>query len=295
VLVEPRAWEKWNGVNERCCIIGCGVVGSTMLRADRAAIGIERDRARRAELAAAGHAVTDDLRAAEDASLVFVCLGTPCDPRGRVDRSTIEACLADLDELALRDDAIIVLRSTLPPRYVPTAMRRPVLVNPEFLRAHRPDEDFHAPPFVLVGARAEDRPHASRVFAWYDGVGTFPDQRLVSVETALLTKYAFNWWRCVKVEFANLLGDAAAAWGADIDGVMALFAAERDLNLSMAYLRPGAPFGGECLPKDLLAGARELGDAAALLDTVFERNHERGGPDPRRRLRVVAASGEPGA
>ena len=56
---------------------------------------------------------------------------------------------------------------------------------------------------------------------------------------------------------------------------MRTFCLDRKLNLSQAYLRPGTPFGGSCLPKDLRAlvhYARRLDLPATLLGGVIESN-----------------------
>jgi GDP-mannose 6-dehydrogenase len=54
-----------------------------------------------------------------------------------------------------------------------------------------------------------------------------------------------------------------------------MFLADTKLNISPAYLRPGGPFGGSCLPKDLgamLALAREVGVQAPVLAGTMESN-----------------------
>lgn len=56
---------------------------------------------------------------------------------------------------------------------------------------------------------------------------------------------------------------------------MELFAEDRQLNISDAYLRPGMPFGGSCLPKDVAAMgamARERGLDLPLLGSITASN-----------------------
>jgi GDP-mannose 6-dehydrogenase len=58
---------------------------------------------------------------------------------------------------------------------------------------------------------------------------------------------------------------------------MADFVRDRALNVSAAYLRPGAPFGGSCLSKDVAALGRQAAAhdfRAPLLDAILPSNHE---------------------
>ena len=69
-----------------------------------------------------------------------------------------------------------------------------------------------------------------------------------------MLKYVDNsWQRPTKIGFANEIGSMAKALGLDSRKLMAEFERDTTLNISSAYLVPGAPYGGSCLPKDLAA------------------------------------------
>jgi GDP-mannose 6-dehydrogenase len=97
----------------------------------------------------------------------------------------------------------------------------------------------------------------------------------VPFAVAEMVKFADNSWHAVKVAFANEIGRIGLARGVDPQAVADIFLADTKLNVSPTYLRPGGPFGGSCLPKDLagmLSLAREAGLSVPLLAGTRESN-----------------------
>ncbi len=97
------------------------------------------------------------------------------------------------------------------------------------------------------------------------------------VPTAEAIKYADNAFHGLKIGFANELGAVCRALGVDSHQVMDVFLADRKLNISPAYLRPGFAFGGSCLPKDLrsLVHAAQRADVSVpILAHVLPSNAE---------------------
>ena len=92
---------------------------------------------------------------------------------------------------------------------------------------------------------------------------------------AEMGKFVDNSWHAVKVAFANEIGRIAIARGIDPQAVAEIFLADTKLNVSPYYLRPGGPYGGSCLPKDLsgmLALARDSGLAVPVLAGARDSN-----------------------
>lgn len=203
----------------------------------------------------------------------MLCVGTPSQPSGNIDLGYIESVAAQIGTaLAELDHAhTVVIRSTVMPG---TAQRvgeileqtsgrtlgdgLAVAVNPEFLREGQGVADFFAPPLVLIGA--DDENTAAQIAELYAGI----DAEVLVEPTRLaeMVKYANNSWHAVKVTFANEIGAVAGSLGIDGSRVMEILCADKKLNISTAYLRPGFAFGGSCLPKDV----RALGFAAKSQD-----------------------------
>jgi GDP-mannose 6-dehydrogenase len=143
--------------------------------------------------------------------------------------------------------------------------------NPEFLREGTAIDDYDHPPYVVVGANA--RSHADEILDLYQGVQA--SAVVTDTKTAALVKYVCNAFHALKVSFANEVGALCRSFGADGHQVMRIVCEDRKLNISSAYMRPGLPFGGSCLPKDLRALVRyanEVGVRIDLLPSILMSN-----------------------
>jgi GDP-mannose 6-dehydrogenase len=225
-----------------------------------------------------------------DADLAVVCVGTPSRPDGLLDMSHVRAVAAELGAAVRRRPAaapplLCVFRSTMLPGTMETLVvpamtaaagappgeRFEVAFNPEFLRESVAVADYFRPPKIVVGERQQGLTRQLR------GLYQDLDAPLFEVpfRVAEMIKMVDNVFHALKVSFANEIGRLATAAAVDVDQLMALFLADRKLNISEAYLRPGGPFGGSCLPKDvaaLCALARSAGIEAPLIGHVLPSN-----------------------
>ena len=90
--------------------------------------------------------------------------------------------------------------------------------------------------------------------------------------TAEVLKLVNNAWHALKVAFANEVARTTLPIGVDPFAVMRLLCADTRLNTSAAYLRPGLPFGGACLVKDVASiqtHARRHAVDAPLLGSIL--------------------------
>ncbi|MEU6739445.1 nucleotide sugar dehydrogenase [Streptosporangium sandarakinum] len=161
-----------------------------------------------------------------------------------------------------------------------------VAVNPEFLREGTSVRDFFDPPKTVIGEL--DRESGDVVAALYEGL---PGEVFrVPITVAEMTKYTDNAFHGLKISFANEIGAICQALGLDSHQVMDVFLADRKLNVSPAYLRPGFAFGGSCLPKDLrglVYAARRADVSVPLLAHVLPSNDDH----LRRAFELVTAAG----
>jgi GDP-mannose 6-dehydrogenase len=232
-------------------------------------------------------ATTSAREAVLRSSISLVSVGTPSQDNGNVDLSAIQRVVSEIGAaLADKTDRhLVAVRSTVPPgtvanMIIPELERASgkkagidfdVCMNPEFLRTGSAVNDFIHPPYVLVGT--ESPAVAAIMRELYTGViGPF---HVVPLAVAEMVKYVCNAFRAVKVAFANEIGNLCAALGVPGADVMQLVVADTKLNISPIYLRPGAPFGGSCLPKDVRAlvyTAQKHDVAAPLLAGALESN-----------------------
>jgi GDP-mannose 6-dehydrogenase len=225
------------------------------------------------------------LVASAEASLV--CVGTPSSVDGR---SQLDALINVAREIGrqLKDASehhTVIVRSTVFPGTVRGVIRETLesesglsagkdfglVMNPEFLRETSAVDDFHSPPFTVVGG-LDDR-SATVAEGLYESVEA-PVFR-VTLEQAEMIKLVCNAFHALKVGFANEIGRVCGALSMDAQEVMEIVCEDTKLNISPAYLRPGFAFGGSCLPKDirlLTANARRLGVELPIIAGVLPSN-----------------------
>ena len=207
-------------------------------------------------------ATPDGTAAVKATDLALICVGTPGHGHGQPSFDAIARVGEHIGRslVGRRQPFTVVLRSTALPGTTESVLLAAIQrtlgedgpevyvgCNPEFMREGASIHDFDHPPFVLIGA--EDPKVTGQLREMYAGV----DGEIVrtSIRSAELVKYASNAFHGLKVCFANEMGDMADALGADAREVMRIFALDRKLNISPAYLKPGFAFGGSCLPKDV--------------------------------------------
>ena len=274
-------------------VLGLGYVGSTMAacltKCGHAVVGIDKSAGKVAAVAAGRSPVREPGVAqllngalergllstavdlgdhALDADVAMVCVGTPARADGSLEMRFVRSVAEELGAAVSRRPAeagplLCVFRSTMLPGTMETLVlpvlavaagappgeRYEVAFNPEFLRESVAIADYFQPARVVIGER---HPGATqRLRGLYDGIEAPLFE--VSFRVAEMIKMVDNTFHALKVAFANEIGRVATAANVDLDELVTMFLADHKLNISEAYLRPGVPFGGSCLPKDVAA------------------------------------------
>lgn len=218
---------------------------------------------------------TTEITEATDATVHFICVGTP---------QRVDSPAADLTHVygavsallpILTPESLVVGKSTVP---VGTAAELADLVaatgarvawNPEFLReGHAVDDTLH-PDRLVFGVRdAISEATLRQVYASLLADGT--PLLVTDFATAELVKVSANAFLATKISFINAMAEVCEATGGDIATLST--ALGLDPRIGPQFLRAGLGFGGGCLPKDIrafMARAGELGVDEALM---FLRN-----------------------
>jgi GDP-mannose 6-dehydrogenase len=228
----------------------------------------------------------DEIEAIHNTDLSLICVGTPNQRNGCLNLAAVSEIASTIGQ-AIRNKKTrhtIVVRSTV----IPGTIRRVVVplitkasggtafnlaCNPEFMRESSAVADFEEPSKIVIGTMEEEV--SATVLELYKGL---PGARIVTdIESAEFIKYVDNAWHALKVAFANEIGVIAKESGIDSRNVLDMFAQDKRLNISPAYLKPGFAFGGSCLPKDLRAltyFSQTLGLTLPVLDHILDSNRK---------------------
>lgn len=218
--------------------------------------------------------------AVEGADVAIVCVGTPSLADGTVELGYIRNTLIELAQLVKDHPSLrhVIVRSTIPPGTIDT-LAVPLLGDvhayfvPEFLREGSAIPDFFHSARTVIGTRGGEEADPA-IQALFDGPETGP-VFCVDYVTAEFIKYVDNAWHAIKVAFANEAYSIGHAFGVDVPEANRIFLEDKHLNICEKYLKPGLPFGGSCLPKDVRAInslAARAGVQAPLLGSMLASN-----------------------
>ena len=215
-------------------------------------------------------------RAARRSEVIILAVGTPPGEDGSADVQYVLAAARELAR-AMNGYKVIVIKSTVP---VGTAGRvrdvvkretsHPcsVVSNPEFLKQGSAVEDFLKPDRVVIGAdESRARELMRALYAPFTRTGA--PIVMMACASAELSKYAANAMLATRVSFMNEIANVCERFGANVDDVRRVVAADRRIGPS--FLFPGIGYGGSCFPKDvqgLVRSARKAGYGFRILEAV---------------------------
>lgn len=121
--------------------------------------------------------------------------------------------------------------------------------NPYFIAMGTTIHDFLNPEFVLIGRVSED---SSRLVSIYKEFLSCPIVE-ITLESAELTKVAYNTFIGMKIVFANTLAEITEKIGGNVDEVTDTLSLAHSRIISNRYMKAGMGDGGGCHPRDQIA------------------------------------------
>jgi GDP-mannose 6-dehydrogenase len=223
-------------------------------------------------------ATTDTAQAVRESEVSIVCVGTPSLASGRLNLDYVRKVAEQISSAVKAKGSrhVVIFRSTMLPGSTRGLVQdffgadMPVYYCPEFLREGTAVNDFREPSLSVIGTHDGADPLSSEAL---DLLGH--QAEVMTWEGAELIKYSCNYLHALKVGFANEIGRVSKFLGVDGARVMDVVCSDEKLNISRYYMRPGNPYGGSCLPKDVSALsslARMEGINLPLLDNVRGSN-----------------------
>lgn len=229
-------------------------------------------------------ATTNAAEAVCNSDVSIVCVGTPSLESGRLNLDFVRKVSEQIAAAVVEKQQphVLLLRSTMLPGSTRMLVRDffadlvsegklRIYYCPEFLREGTAVRDFREPSLCVVGTHDGEAPESPEAL---DLLGAGAE--ILAWEGAELIKYSCNYFHALKVGFANEIGRMAKFLGVDGARVMDVVCRDTKLNISPYYMKPGNPFGGSCLPKDVSALsslARTEGVNLPLLDNVLDTDN----------------------
>ncbi|MFG1239293.1 nucleotide sugar dehydrogenase [Xanthobacter autotrophicus DSM 597] len=224
----------------------------------------------------------------DDCDIAIVCVGTPSAPDGSHNMSYIAEVsrqIAGAVTAGRAEPLTVVYRSTIRPGTLDQLVAPifksvlgetwekaiELVYNPEFLRESVAIKDFFNPPKIVVGTK--DGKPSTKMDAMNAGLDA--PVFYTQFREAEFTKFVDNTFHALKVAYANEIGRVCVKLGISAKKVHEIFISDTKLNISPYYLRPGGPFGGSCLPKDVRALQYISGDVGAathVVDSLIRSN-----------------------
>lgn len=212
-------------------------------------------------------------RTDRDIEVLWVCYDTPLDEKGVPDYDwVISRIQADLNEVP--GTPVILISSQLP---VLTTFRLQerfpghfFAYSPENVRVAHSVPDFMHQARIVVGVRNKSRNSTLTAL-----LSPFTANIIFTTpETAEMVKHALNAYLGMSIAFINEIAKVCADVKADVNVVSSALLSERRISPS-APLKPGKPFGGGHLMRDIMTleeRARGRGLKLPIISHIRESN-----------------------
>ena len=224
--------------------------------------------------------------AIREATILFLCVGTPQKGSGEADLSQLESAARTIAN-QLNGYKLIIEKSTVPAitgQWIKRTIRRyarnseqevpdfDVASNPEFLQEGVALKNVFHPERIVCGVQnGRARRIVEELYRPFDA-----PLLITGLSTAEIIKHTANSFLSMKISFINMVSDLCELVGADVTQVAEGIG--MDHRIGPDFLQAGIGFGGYCFPKDLRAFiylAEEHGADFSLLKQVEAINSRR--------------------
>ena len=206
---------------------------------------------------------SNDYTAIQDANLVLIAVNTT--ENDGYNCWNVESCLAKLQQHQIKAETVVL--STCPPSFFDKP--RNIIYSPLFIRQGSIQQDIESAEFVLIGSHQP----ASTLIDFYSKIRSGYKFIELEPQEAAIVKMGINGFLCVKVAYANMIGDFCRSKGARAEEVLSAIGDCKSIN--HRYFRYGFGYGGPCLPIDNRTLAEEINNTWPLrIDEENQRHLE---------------------
>jgi UDPglucose 6-dehydrogenase len=219
--------------------------------------------------------------------IIFVAVQTPHDPayegktplpENRIDfnyghlESAIDEISQGLSE-SENNPLIVVISTVLPgtmrtrvfPRLQKGNKNFRFIYNPYFIAMGTTIDDFMNPEFILLGGDSKENLKEIKKFYSFITDNCMP----MDIESAELTKVAYNTFIGFKIVFANAISEIVSVRGGNSDAITKALSSAGKRLMSGQYMTAGMGDGGGCHPRDQIAMSWLAQEAKMSID-IFE-------------------------
>ncbi len=213
-----------------------------------------------------------------ETEIVFICVGTPMNEKGRLDCTNVEQVLERLHMDCY--SGVVVVKSTISIGFMDSMAKKfpglRLVYMPEFLREKNSFSWFVNPDRIVAAGQSDDVAEALSYFTWVKGAEIIT----TDFKSAEFAKLAHNTYIAAKVSFTNEMERNCRAVGANPMDVMKTVWTDRRVQCS-SHLTPGlGPYGGKCVVKDMneltnstnsefLSAVRTVNDRCEVKETTI--------------------------
>ncbi len=232
------------------------------------------------------HFTTSLAESIQEASAVFIAVGTPPDEDGSADLKYVLEVARQIGR-SMNDYIVLITKSTVPigtAEKVRAACKEEldkrganipfdVASNPEFLKEGAAIADFLRPDRIVVGVDSERAEEVIKKIYKPFMLNGHPII-FMNIPSAEMTKYAANSMLATRISFMNDIANLCDIVGADVNMVRKGIGS--DSRIGNKFLYAGIGYGGSCFPKDvkaLVKTGQEYGHELEVLKAVEDVNN----------------------